>query len=280
MKAAGGWPAPMSEGGRRLAAGLAMATVLAEVAYPLVHGAGRSRLTVVTVITFFAASAVHAAATRGPAWAAALIAVTAGGGLLAEAVGIASGVPFGHYSYAASLGPLLLGVPLVIPLAWTMMAYPAWVVAGRLTSSRPARGLVTGAGLASWDLFLDPQMVAAGHWRWASPRPALPGVPGVPLTNYAGWLAVAVAMGLLLARVLPYRADAADAVPTGLYLWTYTSSLLASVVFFGRPGAALWGGLGMGLVALPLARSLLAGRQRTSGWRSLWAGRRRAPAAP
>ena len=49
-------------------------------------------------------------------------------------------------------------------------------------------------------------MVAAGHWAWASPEPALPGVPGIPLTNYAGWLlVVALVMVAALDRLVPRR---------------------------------------------------------------------------
>ncbi len=254
----------MSDLGRRLAIGLAAATVLAQIAYPLVHGPSRDSLTALIVVVFFLASVTHALASRGPAWTAILVAVTAGGGLLAEAVGVASGLPFGGYAYADSLGPQVIGVPVVIPLAWTMMAYPAYVVAGRLVSGRIQHGLLTGYALAAWDLFLDPQMVDAGHWRWDSPSPALPGVPDVPLTNYAGWLAVAVAMGLVLVLVLGPRNPGAgghDGVPVALYLWTYFSSVLAHAAFFGLAGSALWGGLAMGVVAVPLAISLMGGRK-------------------
>ncbi len=52
--------------------------------------------------------------------------------------------------------------------------------------------VTAGAALAAWDVFLDPQMVDAGHWTWADPSPGLPGVAHVPLTNFAGWLLVAV----------------------------------------------------------------------------------------
>jgi carotene biosynthesis associated membrane protein len=246
----------MREPARKAAGGLAGATVLAEIAHPLVGGHARSILTVATVCCFFLASVTHALATRGGRWTAVFAAVTAGGGLLAEAVGVATGLPFGEYAYAGSLGPKVLGVPLVIPLAWTMMAYPAYAVAGRLTKGRFAHGLLTGAALASWDLFLDPQMVDAGHWRWADPHPALPGVPQVPVSNFAGWVVVATVMGLLLVLLLPRRDSPSDAVPLALYLWTYASSVLALAVFFGRPGAAAWGAAGMGLVAVPLVASL------------------------
>jgi len=244
----------------RLPVLLAALTVLAEIGYPLTAGAARTRLTVLTVLLFAAASISHAVIWRGLRWAVVLVGVSAGGGLLAEAVGTRYGVPFGAYSYADTLGPKLAGVPLVIPLAWTMMAYPALLVGRRLARSWALGAVAAGVALASWDLFLDPQMVEAGHWRWAHPSPALPGVPGIPASNFAGWLVVSVVMMALLWRLLPAgRAAADDRVPAALYLWTYASSVLANLAFFGRPGVALVGAIGMGLVAVPYALSLRAG---------------------
>ncbi len=238
----------------RVPVALAVAAVAAQIAYPLVDrfaGAEPLRLlTIGTVLLFSAASVAHAAVHRGARWAAILVAVTAGGGLLAEAVGVRTGFPFGAYAYAESLGPKLLDVPVVIPLAWTMLAYPAFLAARRLT--RRFVPVVGGVALASWDLFLDPQMVAAGHWAWRDPTPALPGVPGIPVSNFVGWLVMATAMMAALDRLLPWVA-ADDTVPALLYLWTYASSVLGAAVFFGRPSVALVGGLAMGLVALPYA---------------------------
>jgi len=240
----------------RLLWGLAGVAVLTQVAYPLVHGPARSTLTIVTVYLGFAATTAHAWVHRGARWAGTLVAVAAGGGWLVEVVGVRTGVPFGSYEYAGSLGPRLLGVPVVIPLAWAMMAYPALLVGRRLVGAhRPATPLVAGWALAAWDVFLDPQMVAAGHWRWADPTPALPGVPGVPLTNYAGWIAAAVVIMAVLDR-LPHR-PAPEGQPALVYLWTYASQVLANLAFFGRPSVALIGGLLMGGVAIPYAVSLI-----------------------
>jgi uncharacterized membrane protein len=138
-----------------------------------------------------------------------------------------------------------------------MMAWPAYLVGVRLGRSRASRAAIGAAALASWDLFLDPQMVDAGHWRWADPAPSLPGVASVPLTNYAGWVLVAAVLMALLSVLVPAE-PGADAVPYALYLWTWASSVLAHAAFFGLPASALWGGLGMGLVAVPLALYLRA----------------------
>jgi len=225
---------------------LAAAAVLLQVAYPLVHGPARDRLTVATVLVFFAASATHALLQRGPRWTARFLLVVVGGSLLVEAVGVATGLPFGDYRYGDALGPQLLGVPLVVPLAWAMLAYPAHVAGVRV-----GRPVLAGAwALAAWDLFLDPQMVAEGYWTWADPH----GINGIPWSNHVAWLVVA----LVLMAALPGRPAADDRVPFALLLWTWGSSVLANLAFFGRPLVALAGGLAMALVTVPLVRSLRA----------------------
>jgi uncharacterized membrane protein len=246
--------------GRRLPWALGLATVGAQIAYPLTDGP-RTALTITTVVLFFLASVTHAATHRGLAWAAGFVVVACGAGLLAEALGVATGYPFGTYSYADTLGWQVADVPVVIPLAWAMMAYPALLVGRQLAGHRGhAVSIPVGAlALASWDLFLDPQMVDAGHWRWADPTPSLPGIDDVPLTNFVGWLLVALLLMAVLDVLLPER-PADDALPATLYLWTYVSCVLANAVFFDRPSVALAGGIGMGVVALPYAWSLFQSR--------------------
>ncbi len=243
---------------------LAGATVLAQIVYPLVEGELRNRLTVLTVLLFAAASVTAAWRSLGRRSALILLVVSAGVGLVAEAVGTATGVPFGDYTYADSLGVRLLDVPLIIPLAWTMMAYPALVV-GRVVADgwrlgTPGRVVVSALALASWDVFLDPQMVDAGHWTFGPDNG--PTLTGIPLVNFAGWLLVALLLMTVLAAVLPEPRDGDvtnDWVPLALYLWTYASSLLANLAFFDRPAVALTGGLAMGV---PVALLLLALHRR------------------
>lgn len=235
----------------RLSAGLAVAVVLAQIAYPLTEGEPLRLLTIATVICFAAASLVHATATRGARWAMGLFVIAGGIGLLAEAIGVRTGVPFGRYAYADSLGPQLLNVPVIVPLAWVMMSYPCLLLGRRLGRRRPIVTALTGGfTLAAWDLFLDPQMVAAGRWVWAFPEPALPGVPGIPITNFVGWLVAAVVMILSLDKTLP-RLKARDGVPSALLGWTWIGSTIGNAVFFDRPAVAVWGGLAMGVFTAP-----------------------------
>ncbi|MEV4844746.1 carotenoid biosynthesis protein [Micromonospora matsumotoense] len=262
--------------------------VLTQICYPLTAGVTRARLTVATVVLGYLLSVGHALLTRGPRAALALVAVATGGGFAIEALGVATGFPFGSYDYSGELGPKLAGVPLIIPLAWTWMAWPAWLAAVRLTTpagwapgtgtarTGPAGLRTTGwthvgrvalatVGLAGWDLFLDPQMVAEGYWVWRDATPALPGLPGIPISNYLGWLLFAV---LLMSALRPLAGpavavtDSHDDPMFALYLWTYFSSVLAHAVFLRLPASAIWGAVGMAVVAVPLAVTLLRARRR------------------
>lgn len=258
---------------------MAAATVLAQIAYPLTTGEALRWLTIGTVALFAATVVVHAWLTRGATWALVLAVVAAGGGLLVEGVGLRTGRPFGQYSYAGTLGPQVWQVPVVVPLAWLMMAYPCLLLGRTLAARvatrgrrRPARrrdrpsavlvALLGGTAMAAWDVFLDPQMVAAGHWHWANPDPGLPGTTGVPLSNLAGWLVAGVCLVGLLHLVLPgsrrhhdWRHDRAlgltDAVPAALLAWTWLGSTLANAAFFDRPWVAVWGGVALGALVLP-----------------------------
>lgn len=264
---------------RRLPWALLTVLVLAQICYPLTGGATRAGLTVATVVLGYLLSVGHALLYRGARTAGALVAVATGGGFAIEAVGVATGVPFGSYDYSGELGPKLAGVPLIIPLAWTWMAWPAWLAAVRLTTPAPgpardrrapgwvdrlARIALAAVGLAAWDLFLDPQMVAERYWIWRDATPALPGLPGIPVSNYLGWLLFAVLlMGALrpLAGPAVDRVDGRDAPMFALYLWTYLSSVLAHAVFLRLPASAVWGAAGMAVTAVPLAVTLLRARR-------------------
>jgi putative membrane protein len=236
---------------------LAVITVLAQIAWPLAHDQTRATLTVVTVVLFFLTSASHAWVSRGVGWMLGWFVLSAGFGLALEVLGTRTGLPFGHYAYdGTALGPALLGVPAIIPLAWAMMSYPALLVGRQLARRWVWVALVGGWAFAAWDLFLDPQMVGERYWTWRDPSPFLHGVPGIPVQNYLAWLVAAVVLMLLLDR-LPRRYGAPQGVPAAMYLWTWVGGVVANAFFLDRPWVALWGGVAMALVAVPYAVSLL-----------------------
>ncbi|HET6392713.1 MAG TPA: carotenoid biosynthesis protein, partial [Blastococcus sp.] len=169
-----------------------------------------------------------------------------------EAVGLATGFPYGRYTYSDALGPTLLGVPFLVPLAWLMMAWPSWVLADLLAAPvRPARRAAVRIGaaaavFAAWDVVLDPQMVQAGYWTWTHPQPGLPGIDTVPLTNLAGWLLAGLVLmallDLLVARTsVPDAPRIGSAAPLLALGWMTLGGALAHAGWLGLPGSAAWG---------------------------------------
>ncbi|WP_280233566.1 carotenoid biosynthesis protein [Nocardia cyriacigeorgica] len=248
---------------------LAALWLLTQIAYPLTSGIARDRVTVAVVLLSAATALAHATYTRGPRYALGFLVIVSGIGLLAEIIGTATGIPFGCYDYATDrLGLAVAGVPLVVPLAWTGGMYPIWVVAGMLTERAWARITLTAVGAVGWDLFLDPQMVADGQWHWCVTDAGLPGVEHIPLTNYLGWLIVALVMAVLLTgweHGAPLRRGG-TVVPVAVFLWTWLGSALAHAVFLDLPASAGYGGAGMAVLGIALLVRLIgSARAGSSG---------------
>lgn len=157
-----------------------------------------------------------------------------------EALGSKTGFPFGVYDYTATLQPQLLGVPLLIPLAWLMMLPPAWAVAQRITGQ--TSGLifvvVSAVVFTAWDLFLDPQMVHWGLWVWEKGGAYF----GIPLVNFAGWLFVS---GLITALARPAALPHKPLIT--IYALTWIIETVGQIVFWQLYGPAVFGFIGMGV---------------------------------
>lgn len=237
---------------------LAGLTVLSQILWVLVSGAVRDVFTVAGVVLFFLASLTHSVATRPWPWTVRFFVPVLVFGWLIEAIGTGTGFPFGAYTYGERLGPTLGSVPWVIPLAWAMMSYPIYLVSARACRGRGTRIALGATLLASWDLFLDPQMVSEGHWSFADPTPALPGVSGIPVTNFAGWLLAAAIVMTLVDMIAGPPLPPVDPAspPVALLLWVYASNVLANAVFFGRPAVAVIGAVGMGIPMAIAVRGL------------------------
>jgi uncharacterized membrane protein len=173
------------------------------------------------------------------AWTAAVVMLSAWG---IEAIGSSTGFPFGAYAYTDQLQPQIAHVPLLIPLAWFMMLPPSWAVACRITGSRHGLAFIGLSALAFtvWDLFLDPQMVAWGLWVWENPG----GYFGIPWVNYAGWL---LASALITVVARPQKLPIYPLLL--IYTITWALETIGLLIFWGLPGPALAGFVGMGSLA-------------------------------
>jgi uncharacterized membrane protein len=246
---------------------LALLLVGTAIAYPLTDGPARDAVSWAIVLLGSGVSVSHAVLSRGARTGLGVLALVAVVAVLAEALGLATGVPYGQYSYSDALGPTLLGVPFLVPLAWLMMAWPSWVLAARLAPrSRPVRVLVAGYVFAAWDVVLDPQMVQAGYWRWADPSPGLPGIDTVPLTNLAGWLLAGLVLMSLLDLLVertarPGPPGVGNAAPLLTLGWMTLGGALAHAGWLGLPGSAAWG-VALALPVLVALARQVRGRRR------------------
>lgn len=244
----------------RLSHALLGAVVGAQVAYSRLPQRALVGATKGIVGLVTAASAAETVEARGPARAARLLGAAAATGFAAELVGTRTGRPFGRYAYSSLLGPKVRDVPLLAAAPWTMMARPAWVVAGLTSQERLKRIALAGGALAAWDVFIDPRMVRDGYWTW----PAGGRYEDVPWTNFAGWWLVG-SLGAALTSVLDpdddpvYDGDGALA----LYVWTWVGETFANAVLWRRPRVAVAGGLAMGAFAVPAV--LTRSRRRAAG---------------
>jgi putative membrane protein len=236
------------------------ATALAAIAFPLASRGGAARRAVSQGVVVGLATTTTAAVTarwRPARSSLAGLAVLAGTAAV-ERLGTATGVPFGRYRYSGALRPEVAGVPAVVPLAWWAMAVPAREAAHAALGpvSGPVSRIGLGAvALTAWDLFLDPQMTAEGYWLWWRPGR----YRGIPLSNYAGWLASGVAVMALLEAVLP--AGGPDAALVVEYAVTAAMEALGFAAFLGDRLVATVGGVAMLPIAgLAVARLLRAAR--------------------
>lgn len=117
-----------------------------------------------------------------------------------EFVGLATGVPYGEFTYDVALGPMVAGVPLGLPAFFLPLVLNAYLLValalGRRWHLTRYRLPATVAAVLAIDLVLDPAAVALGLWSFAADGAYY----GVPASNVGGWLLSATVATTLLDR--------------------------------------------------------------------------------
>ena len=118
-------------------------------------------------------------------------------GTLAELAGVHTGFPFGGYQYTDALSPLVAGVPIVMASAWMVLAGFVHQIVATLQMPRAVSIFLFASLLTATDLIIDP--LAAGplaYWAWDATGVYY----GIPVTNFAGWFLVSLAVGAAMGR--------------------------------------------------------------------------------
>lgn len=117
---------------------------------------------------------------------------------LIEMLGVATGFPYGSFRYLDGLGPLVSGVPWMLPFAWVPLILGVTQIMLRLTSNSASRVLGIAWVLVALDLVLDPGAVALSLWKYDAGGVYF----SVPWTNFIGWIISGSLGGWLSLRCL------------------------------------------------------------------------------
>ena len=107
----------------------------------------------------------------------------------AEAIGVASGFPFGSYRYTDALGPAMFDVPVIIVFNWMVVILGALGAAGMVFKNRVLIVLGASALTVGFDLVLEPTAIGLDYWRWENNT--------VPSQNYLAWGGLSLINGIL-----------------------------------------------------------------------------------
>lgn len=137
------------------------------------------------------------AAERRYWMAAALVAVFT---FLVEMTGVQTGLLFGDYTYGATLGPKVMGTPLVIGANWVLLSFSIAHLLGGADLSLPVKAMLGATLMVGVDVFIEPVAMSFDFWSWQE------GV--VPMRNYLGWWVVSLMVFLGLFRWIRFEANA------------------------------------------------------------------------
>jgi len=105
-------------------------------------------------------------------------------GFSVEAVGVNTGLIFGHYSYGSGLSIKLFDTPLLIGLNWLFLVYTTLAIVDMLKIKGILSILLAPLLMLAYDLVLEVVAPLMDMWSWEDNT--------VPLRNYIAWYLLAV----------------------------------------------------------------------------------------
>lgn len=126
-------------------------------------------------------------------------------GFLVELAGVATGYPFGFYSYSDVLGLKLSGTPLIMGINWGMLVYAGTLFFHPMKIPGWLKPILTGILLMFLDFFIEPFAIKWNLWQWHETIP--------PAQNYFSWAIIAMFFSWLLNKSLTKSTSNKLAVP-------------------------------------------------------------------
>ncbi len=100
--------------------------------------------------------------------------------IIVEAIGVKTGMIFGQYQYGDVLYPKILGVPLAIGFAWTLILLSSLAVVRSIKINRSLLLLfVVPLFMVLFDFLMEPAATVLDYWAWRGNT--------IPVLNYIAW---------------------------------------------------------------------------------------------
>lgn len=165
--------------------------------------------------------------------------------LAVEAYAVATGIPYGRFTYSADLGYRVFGlVPWTVAFAYLPMLFGAVTLAAAAAGTAWSRLIPAGTlALLLVDLVIDPAVVHAGLWVWTDGGAYY----GIPVSNFAGWVltgTVYIALFRLVAGARSIPGMVAASLLLILAFWTG---------YLTRSGLAIPALIGVALAVVTIA---------------------------
>lgn len=129
-------------------------------------------------------------------------------GMLAEWIGVHTGLLFGDYQYSSVLGPKIFEVPVIIGVNWAMLSIVAAAMLQKLKLN-----FIVEVGLAALlmvflDFLMEPVAIKLNYWSWKN------GI--IPIFNYVCWLGISVIIQFIYRK---WRLNEANNVAIALFFY-------------------------------------------------------------
>ena len=105
-------------------------------------------------------------------------------GMLAEWIGVHTGLLFGDYKYGPVLGPKLYDVPIIIGFNWAMLSIVSAALLNKLKINFYLEVFFAAILMVFLDFLMEPVAIKLHFWNWKNDL--------IPLYNYVCWLLVSL----------------------------------------------------------------------------------------
>jgi len=181
----------------------------------------------------------------GPKRAAVIIVALGAFALFIENVAIATGLPYGEFSYGGDIGGKIIEVPWTVFFSWSPLVLGAYALGANVLRKTEAAKRSVGALVALTVLFLlltdgvlDPGAIQQKFWTYKAGGLYY----GVPFSNFCGWILSGAIGASIVYWLSGKRTDAPVSLISSLVLilafWT-SIAIFANLVIPAMLGAAL-----------------------------------------